>query len=229
MIILDTKFIDADTDRMSLVDIEKKKNRRFYAKGTEFGILAAKQLWQKHNMESNKATSQIGLYMSQYGYLHPNVDDLLNSLDFANLNALDQVFSVLWNTAKINPFLVTISLSNNLLGLVSQELNVRGDCASFLRGNIGLLSAFQEAELMFQLGRLDYALVVISGVGYQDQNRRTFGCCFFLVQQSKKNTLSESISTNLINEFNTGKYGPEDISFIKKILKNYSIENENNE
>lgn len=229
MIILDTEFIDADTDITSLIDIEKKKNRRFYAKGTGFGILAAKQLWQKHNIESNKVTSQIGLYMSQYGYLHPNVDDLLGNLDFANLEDLDQVFSVLWTTTKINPFLVTISLSNNLLGLVSQELDVRGDCASFLRGNIGLISAFQEAELMFQLGKLDYALVVISGVGYQEQNRRTFGCCFLLMQQNSNITLSESISNSLIDEFNTGKYGPEDISFIKQILKFYSIENENNE
>lgn len=225
MIILDTEFIDGDKDRTFLVDIEKKKNRRFYATGTELGILAAKQLWHKHNIQSDKTTGRLGIYTSQYSYLHPNVDNLLGSIDFANIEPLERIYSVLWTSAKINPFLVTLSLSNNLLGLVSQELNIQGDCASFLRGNIGLLSAFQEAEFMLRLGKLDYALVVISGLGYQDKNRHSFGCCFLLVQQHSDVILPELILANLINEFHTGKYGPEDISFIKQIIKNYTIEN----
>jgi hypothetical protein len=106
-----------------------------------------------------------------------------------------------------------------LLGLVTQELNIQGDCASFLRGNTGLLSAFQEAELMLRMGKLDYALIVISGLGYQDNNRYSFGSCFLLVQQHGDTVLPELTSANLINEFHTGKYGSEDISFIKKIIK----------
>lgn len=225
MIILDTKFIDSYENHTSLIDIEKKKNRRFYAKGTELGILAAKQLWNKYNIQLNMTTSRIGIYTSQYSYLHPNTNDLFGTLDLANIESLEQIYSVLWTTSKINPFLVTLSLSNNLLGLVSQELNVRGDCASFLRGNIGLISAFQEAEFMLRIGKLDCALVVISGLGFKDNTHHPFGCCFLIVQQYRSIVSSESISDNLIKEFRTGKYHPEDISFIKQILNKYTMEN----
>ncbi|OTA19023.1 hypothetical protein Xbed_02718 [Xenorhabdus beddingii] len=210
--------------------IKNKKLRRFYAMGTEKGLISTRRALRLSGLNMDDPTIKFGLYATQYGYLHPMPAELLAEAGQKGVKDENEMYQTIWASEQINPFIITLTLSNNLLGVLSLELGLQGDCASFLRGNIGLLSAFNEAELSLSSGAIDYALVVASGMGtlarepQQSDVAKTFvefGVTFILTsdeEQRQKNDSSVDIAS-LCRLYREGNYSAETIHFIKDITE----------
>ncbi|WP_339379089.1 hypothetical protein [Xenorhabdus lircayensis] len=209
--------------------IKNRKLRRFYSIGTEKGLISTRRSLLLSELNIDDPAIKFGLYATQYGYLHPMPSELLTEAGQNGVKDENDMYQTIWASEQINPFIITLSLSNNLLGVLSQELGLQGDCTSFLRGNIGLLSAFNEAELLLSSGTIDYALVVASGMGIlarepQPDLAKTFvefGVTFILTSdeaQRQKHYSSVDIAS-LCRMYREGNYSAETIHFIKDITE----------
>ncbi|CDH33817.1 hypothetical protein [Xenorhabdus bovienii] len=209
--------------------IRKRKLKRFYSIGTKQGLISTRQSLLLSGLDIDEPAIKFGLYTTQYGYLHPMPSELFPDMEQNKVKDKNEIYQTSWASEQINPFLITLSLSNNLLGVLSQELGLQGDCASFLRGNIGLLSAFNEAELLLNSGFIDYALVVASGMGSMvcdppsgiSEEFVEFGITFILAsgeKQTQKDYPSIDISS-LYRMYREGNYSAETIDFIKDIVE----------
>lgn len=229
-LIVNDGTLSGQRNEQNRVELSLKKNRRFYSIGTQHGIQSAKNILSRLPAAKSKVSHRIGLYCTQFGYLHPNCDDFIGKIETSSLKTKEELFYFIWNSHKINPFLVTLSLSNNLLGLASQELGVKFDCASFLRGNIGLLAAFQEAKLALNSQRVEYALVMASGL-YKHVNKgsyktegKEFGVSFMLKRNSIENKYLATLDPDILcNRYQFGEYRLEDLAFIKMIISLFRL------
>ncbi|WP_340613824.1 hypothetical protein [Xenorhabdus thailandensis] len=208
--------------------VKNNKLRRFYSTGTKKGIISTRRALISAGLDINDPKIRFGLYTTQYGYLHPLPSELLPEYEQTQTNNPNSIFQTIWECEQVNPFLITLSLSNNLLGVLSQELNLQCDCASFLRGNLGLLSAFSEAELCLNSGLIDYALVVASGIGNVSQESQSefagggveFGVTFILTKvenQVSQENLHLIDITRLYQNYREGNYAAETLLFIKEL------------
>ncbi|WP_316426003.1 hypothetical protein [Klebsiella oxytoca] len=204
------------------IELSLKKNRRFFSIGTLNGILSAKNIFSRLKLTEEQLTRRTGIYCAQFGYLHPNFDDLLGKIDTQSLNGKDGLFNTIWHSNKINPFLITLSLSNNLLGLVSQELGMKSDCAAFLRGNTGLLAALREAQLSLSCNKVDYALVMASGIIGKissDQQKIEFGFSLMLKRENAQENYPHLPDYNeLLNYYQNEVDCENNISFVRKLI-----------
>lgn len=113
-------------------------------------------------LELGQLSENCGLYTGQSGYQHPDIDDYQQAL--ANYQQSDQSkFSHLWHSRQLNPFLAIKGLPNNLLGLISIELGIKGDCSAFAMDHQGAATALNEALFNLQHGFVDRALVISAG------------------------------------------------------------------
>ncbi len=228
IVIVDYEFIIGDN---TLNSAEKesvyskltlKKNRRFFSVGTLNGILSAKAMLSRLTLMDEQITHRTGVYCTQYGYLHPDFNDLLVKVDTQNIANQNTLFKTLWHSNKINPFLITLSLSNNLLGLVSQELGIKSDCAAFLRGNTGLLAALREARLLLYCNKVDYALVMASGVADNTSSKlqkKEFGLSLMLKREDEKEKYFPLPNYDeLLSFYGEQPYYGNDLSFIRKLI-----------
>ncbi|WP_047685773.1 MULTISPECIES: hypothetical protein [Xenorhabdus] len=214
--------------------IKNEKLRRFYSTGTQKGVISARKALILAGLDIHDPKMKFGLYATQYGYLHPLPEELLpedtQTQAKKQENSANSIFKTIWQSEQINPFLVTLSLSNNLLGVLSQELQVQCDCASFLRGNIGLLAALSEAELNLNSHLIDYALVVASGIGHVPQECQPdlsgeyveFGVTFILTRV--ENTTPQDPTylidiTHLNQHYRDKNYAAETLLFIKELAE----------
>ncbi|CDG23333.1 protein of unknown function [Xenorhabdus poinarii G6] len=205
--------------------VEKSKLRRFYSRGAKKCLISTRKLLLESGLNIRDPAIKFGMYASQYGYLHPMPHELLPEWKQNGGVSEHDIYQSIWTSAQINPFLITLSLSNNLLGVLSQELDLQGDCASFIRGNIGLLSAFKEAALLLNNGVIDYAFVVASGMGKVDTGISEafveFGVTFILTNDQKPqqhNHYPGIDITSLCRMYREGGYTAENLYFIKDIL-----------
>ncbi|CDH22690.1 hypothetical protein [Xenorhabdus bovienii] len=207
--------------------IKNNKLRRFYSIGTEKGIISARRALMLSGLDIADPNKKFGLYTTQYGYLHPMPSELNPEQEEHGAENEHEIYQTIWNSVQVNPFLITLSLSNNLLGVLSQELSLQCDCASFLRGNIGLLSAFSEAELFLSNGMIDYALVVASGMGNITHDAQSdgeedfveFGVTFILAK-GERPTLQDypTIDISSLNRmYREGNHCAEAVLFINEI------------
>ncbi|MEX0446960.1 hypothetical protein [Xenorhabdus sp. SGI246] len=208
--------------------IKNKKIRRFYSTGTKKGLISTRKSLISAKLDISDPKIRFGLYTTQYGYLHPLPSELLPENEQIKASNTNNIFQTIWQCERVNPFLITLSLSNNLLGVLSQELKLQCDCASFLRGNLGLLSAFREAELCLNNDLIDYALVVASGIGSVTQDIHSgfsgggveFGVTFILTRVGNQTPQDNSHLidvTRLYQNYREGNYAAETILFIKDI------------
>ncbi|REF27533.1 hypothetical protein BDD26_2321 [Xenorhabdus cabanillasii] len=208
--------------------IKNKKLRRYYSTGTKKGIISTRKALISACLDVSDPKIRFGLYTTQYGYLHPLPSELLPVHEQTKINNSNSIYQAIWECERVNPFLITLSLSNNLLGVLSQELSLQCDCASFLRGNLGLLSAFSEAELCLNNNLIDYALVVASGIGSVTQNTQSgfsgefveFAVTFILtrVENQVPQDNSHIIDITCLHQnYREGNYAAETILFIKDI------------
>ncbi|MDC9597287.1 hypothetical protein [Xenorhabdus anantnagensis] len=217
----------SDNDESALTI--NSKLRRFYSKGTEKCLISTRRLLLSSSLNIDDPAIKFGLYATQYGYLHPMPGELLPEWEQNGVRNEQDIYQAIWASEQVNPFLITLSLSNNLLGVLSQELALQGDCASFLRGNIGLLSAFNEAELLLNNGVIDYALVVASGMGQIDRIAQSdisetfveFGVTFILTRDDKPMQKDCPIVdiASLSRMYHEGNYSAETLDFINDIAE----------
>ncbi|MDC9594859.1 hypothetical protein [Xenorhabdus sp. IM139775] len=209
--------------------IKNSKLRRFYAIGTEKGLISSRRALRSSGLNIHDPAIKFGLYATQYGYLHPMPSELLAEAGQNGVKDEHDIYRTIWTSGQVNPFIITLSLSNNLLGVLSQELGLQGDCASFLRGNMGLLSAFNEAELLLSQGTIDYALVVASGMGHLAREPQPdmakpfveFGVTFILTsdnEPSQRHYPTINVAA-LYRRYREGNYSAETIHFIKDITE----------
>lgn len=230
--LIDYEFIIGDIASSSLksksshIELRLKKNHRFYSAGTLQGIQSAKNLVDRLNLTDVQIEQRTGIYCSQFGYLHPNFDDFLKVGETSSLNCVGDFYYSIWNSHKLNPFLVTLSLSNNLLGLTSQELKMKTDCASFLRGNIGFLAALNEARLSLNYKNIDYALIMASGISCDNKNNEAgsevFGVSLFVkLEDTQKKYSSLPNCDELYDLYRYEIDCLENLSFLKKLIFEY--------
>ncbi|PHM62431.1 hypothetical protein [Xenorhabdus ishibashii] len=208
--------------------IKNAKLRRFYSTGTKKGIISTRRALIASGLNISDPKIKFGLYTTQYGYLHPLPSELLPEHEQAKAHHSKHIYQTIWECERVNPFLITLSLSNNLLGILSQELNLQCDCAAFLRGNLGLLSAFSEAELCLNNHLIDYALVVASGIGSITQDIQSefsggsieFGATFILTRVENQAPQGNSHLIDipyLYQNYSERNYAAETLFFIKDI------------
>ncbi|QCT19982.1 hypothetical protein FEM41_10105 [Jejubacter calystegiae] len=228
IVVVDHEFIIGDNavnpveKETSHIELTLKKNRRFFSIGTLNGILSAKKMFSRLTLTDEQITRSTGIYCTQFGYLHPDFNDLLAKIDTRALDDQGTLFNTMWYSNKINPFLLTRSLSNNLLGLVSQEFGIKSDCAAFLRDNTGLLAALREAQLSLYCNKVDYALVMASGVADKtssEQQKTEFGLSLMLKRDDGKGkcpTLPDY--DELLNYYQTQGHCGNNLSFVRKLI-----------
>ncbi|PHM50473.1 hypothetical protein [Xenorhabdus miraniensis] len=220
------QFNRSGSDKDDRTLLKNSKLRRFYSRGTEKCLIATRKLLLSAGLDIDDPTIKFGLYATQYGYLHPMPCELLPEWESDEIRSENDIYQTMWTSEQVNPFLITLSLSNNLLGVLSQELGLQGDCASFLRGNMGLLSAFKEAELLLNNGVIDYALVVASGMGRvggapQSDASETFvefGVTFILTRSALEDYPIIDIAS-LSRMYHEGSYSVETLNFINDIAE----------
>ncbi|WP_340617268.1 hypothetical protein [Xenorhabdus entomophaga] len=217
------QFNRSGSDKDDSTLIKNSKLRRFYSRGTEKCLIATRKLLLSAGLDIDDPAIKFGLYATQYGYLHPMPCELLPEWEPDEIRSENDIYQAMWTSERVNPFLITLSLSNNLLGVLSQELGLQGDCASFLRGNTGLLSAFKEAELLLNNGVIDYALVVASGMGkvLQSDDPETFvefGVTFIFTRSAQEDYPIIDIAS-LSRMYHEGNYSAETLNFIKDIAE----------
>lgn len=228
IVVIDHELITGDNsvnspEKASLhIELSLKKNRRFFSIGTLNGILSAKKMFSRLALTDQQITHDTGIYCTQFGYLHPDFNDLLAKIDTRILDGQEVLFNTIWHSNKINPFLITRALSNNLLGLVSQELGIKSDCAAFLRGNTGLLAALREAQLSLYCNKVDYALVMASGVTDKpssEQPGTEFGISLMLKRDDGKEKYPPLPNYDeLLNYYQQQEGYRNNLSFIRKVI-----------
>ncbi|MDC9613376.1 hypothetical protein PSI19_05630 [Xenorhabdus khoisanae] len=220
------QFNRSGSDKDGRTLIKNRKLRRFYSRGAEKCLISTRKLLLSAGLNIDDPTIKFGLYATQYGYLHPMPCELLPEWEPDGIKSVNDIYQAMWTSERVNPFLITLSLSNNLLGVLSQELGLQGDCASFLRGNMGLLSALKEAELLLNNGVIDYALVVASGMGKvgdapQSDASETFvefGVTFILTRSAQEDYPIIDIAS-LSRLYHEGHYSAETLNFINDIAE----------
>jgi hypothetical protein len=72
-------------------------------------------------------------------------------------------FKQVWDCSRVNPFIVTNGLNNNLLGVTGLQWALNGDACAFIRDQFGSHGALQEAAFSLKAGYCDLAMVAVAG------------------------------------------------------------------
>ncbi|MAZ66754.1 MAG: hypothetical protein CMF25_06555 [Kangiellaceae bacterium] len=138
-----------------------RKYQRFGGRVAAEAVAAVEKALAMAEIEPQQFDQRFGLYTSQAGFQHSDLDDYHQGFSQATDEA--PLYDTLWNSKAVNPFLAIKGLSNNLMGLISVLWEIRGDCSAFLRDQSGAMAALSEACFQLQAGYIDAALVVMSG------------------------------------------------------------------
>ena len=135
---------------------------RFSCRVLAEALAACQHAITMSGLEPDHLSENCGLYTSQSGYQHPDIDDYQQALVNSQQSS-QSTFSYLWNSRQFNPFLAIKGLPNNLLGLISIEMGIKDDCAAFVLDQQGAAAALNEALFNIQYGFVDRALVISAG------------------------------------------------------------------
>lgn len=138
-----------------------RKYQRFGGRVAAEAVAVVEKALAMAEIEPQQFGQRFGLYTSQAGFQHSDLDDYHQG--FSQATDETPLYDTLWNSKAVNPFLAIKGLSNNLMGLISVLWSIRGDCSAFLRDQSGAMSALSEASFQLQAGYIDAALVVMSG------------------------------------------------------------------
>ncbi len=114
-----------------------------------------------HISLAERAT-EVGIYTSQTGYGSPFYSEFSAALP-ESADSAAQTFKALWSSERVNPFLITNALNNNLLGISGLNWQLNGDACAFIRDQLGAFGALQEAIVAIDAGECQLAIVAIAG------------------------------------------------------------------
>lgn len=104
----------------------------------------------------------VGIYTSQTGYSNPFYAEFSAALP-SNTESAEETFKALWLSERVNPFLITNALNNNLLGVSGLNWQLNGDACAFIRDQFGAFGALQEAMTAIAVGECQLAIVAVGG------------------------------------------------------------------
>ena len=138
-----------------------RRLQRFACRAGPQAITASQLAFDMAGVKPEELGERLGLYTNQAGQQHSDIDDY--QAGFAKYQKTESVIDYIWNGKHASPFLAIKGLSNNLIGLISILWSLRGDCAAFVRDQVGAASALDEALFNLQHGYIDSALVITAG------------------------------------------------------------------
>lgn len=147
---------DADKHQVS------RKLKRYMSDATPAAIQAAEIALEQAELDQ-LSRSKLGLYVAQYGYLHPHLKDFIATFSQTTPASAAQAFTDAWHSSRVSPFVVTQMLNNNLLGLLSLHLQQAADCAALVRDELAAATALEEAAFNLQQQYCQQALVLCAG------------------------------------------------------------------
>ncbi|MBU1621194.1 MAG: hypothetical protein KJ556_00475 [Gammaproteobacteria bacterium] len=139
-----------------------RKLKRYMSDATPAAIQAAELALDQAGLDQT-SRSKLGLYVAQYGYLHPHLKDFIATFSHTKPGTAAQAFVDAWHSSRVSPFVVTQMLNNNLLGLLSLHLQQTADCAALVRDELAAATALEEAAFNLQQLYCQQALVVCAG------------------------------------------------------------------
>jgi 3-oxoacyl-(acyl-carrier-protein) synthase len=148
-------------------DSVPRKLRRFAPEYSAWALLATRDALSEAGLELSQVDGErCGLYCAQGDSTNGSVIPFtaaLQALPPQQRNDLAAWTDELLQRRRFDPFTVIRSLGNNMLGIVSHSLQLRGDCASYVQDESAAIAAVQRAQFSLRHGYCDIAIVVASG------------------------------------------------------------------
>lgn len=140
-----------------------RKLKRYMSASIPSAIKVSEYAFHAAGINPLDREKNIGIYAGQYGYLHPHLEEFIPAFIETHPDSMQTAFKDAWESSKVNPFIVTNMLNNNLLGLLSLHWGIAGDCAALVRDSLSAVAAIQEAMFSLQQQFCDVALVICAG------------------------------------------------------------------
>ncbi len=156
--LLNAKSFDPDRSTVS------RKLKRCCKQSALLAVEAGERAMHMAQVVPGEKKYRWGFYTGQNGYQHPDFDDLAPALAGVKIDRYEDILAHLWQSRKVNPFLIIHALSNNLLSILSLHWNLQGDCGAFIRDKKGVAGALQEAVFGLSTGVCNIALVINAGM-----------------------------------------------------------------
>lgn len=148
-----------------------RRLRRFAPSYSTWALLATQDaLGEAGLADTPFDRDRCGLYCAQgdstAGSFH-SFADTMKALSPARCGDLTAWTEELLQRRRFDPFTVIRSLGNNMLGIVSNSLALRGDCAAYVQDESASVTAIQRALFSLRHGYCDIAIVAAAG-SYND-------------------------------------------------------------
>lgn len=149
-------------------DLVPRKQRRFALDSSLWGVSAAEQALRDAGLRAGDCPPErIGIFTASYDYLHPGIFSLIDGLKTASdrgaLHDRPFLTECFMQRRGADPFTVIKSLDNNVLGMASISLGLRGDCGSFTGDAIAATAALNAAVAALGSASADVAVVIATG------------------------------------------------------------------